>query len=312
MEKIIREFLNEEITLRDLAIKHNVDKKAIIEALEALGYKVGNNCNRSTIINLKKAIDEYATNPSIAALSKKYHLGLKTIRTRLQELGIDIVNHQNRVRFNESIFDIIDTEAKAYWLGFLYADGHVGTENRFELSLKGEDIEHLKKFNKFMEYDGENSKMGKVKCNGQEFDRCRWSVRNKHLIEQLQHLGCVQKKSLILKFADLSIFTDKSLIRHFIRGYFDGDGCITYASADHSKMEINILGTEQLLNKLQECLNISYKLKSLNKTNNTTKVLQVHNKPALDILHHLYKDSTVYLTRKFEKYQEFCRLYEKS
>ena len=51
----------------------------------------------------------------------------------------------------------------------------------FEISLAGKDIEHLHKFNKFMEFNGDNVKISKITCSGKEFERCRWSVGNKHL-----------------------------------------------------------------------------------------------------------------------------------
>lgn len=115
----------------------------------------------STVVNLKKAIDEYIqmydNKPSITKLSKKYNISAKTISDRLKSLGIKVINHQNKTKFNESIFDSIDSEEKAYWLGFIFADGYISGYNsngkndfHFEISLKGSDKEHLDKFNVFM------------------------------------------------------------------------------------------------------------------------------------------------------------------
>lgn len=51
----------------------------------------------------------------------------------------------------ENLFKAIDTEEKAYWLGFLYADGNISKDkNVIELSLKESDIEHLKQYRKFL------------------------------------------------------------------------------------------------------------------------------------------------------------------
>ena len=73
------------------------------------------------------------------------------MRSILQENGIEVINYQNLTKFNENVFDSIDTEEKAYWLGFIFADGYISLKgNSFELSLKGSDSEHLDKFNKFM------------------------------------------------------------------------------------------------------------------------------------------------------------------
>lgn len=206
----------------------------------------------SSVINLKNAIDEYIENynnkPSLTKLSKKHHVGLKVLSDKLKELGYVIINHQNKLKFNEYIFDSIDTEEKAYWLGFIFADGCISSfdsegKNRHtvELSLKESDKEHLDKFNKFVEHEDINHvKINKAKCtnNGVICNRCRWSVRNKHLWEILNSYGCTPKKSLILKFPSLSIFKDYSLIKHFIRGYWDGDGCLSYQDKEHKKADI--------------------------------------------------------------------------
>jgi carbonic anhydrase len=51
---------------------------------------------------------------SLTKLAKKYNLAASTISNALKTLNIDIVNEQNMLRFNEHVFDIIDTEEKAY------------------------------------------------------------------------------------------------------------------------------------------------------------------------------------------------------
>lgn len=48
-------------------------------------------------------------------------------------------------------FEIIDTEEKAYWLGFLYADGSVSSsEDKIELGLAEQDMHHIEKFRDFI------------------------------------------------------------------------------------------------------------------------------------------------------------------
>ena len=58
-------------------------------------------------------------------------------------------------------------------------------------------------------------------------------VNSPHLINTLISYGCTPKKSLTLKFPDISIFKNMDLIRHFIRGYFDGDGSVFISNEKH-------------------------------------------------------------------------------
>ena len=104
---------------------------------------------KKLLINL--AIEEYINTSiyerSIQKLSDKYGLNRKTIVKYLNEREIEITNTHGKIPFNENVFDTIDTEEKAYWLGFLYADGCVSSsDNEIEISLK--DKEHLEKFQK--------------------------------------------------------------------------------------------------------------------------------------------------------------------
>ena len=80
---------------------------------------------------------------------KEYtNLSISTIMNVLKRNGMK--NKTSKVySYDESYFKNIDTEEKAYWLGFLYADGYVrkrqrNSEMRLKLGIK--DLDHLEKF----------------------------------------------------------------------------------------------------------------------------------------------------------------------
>lgn len=328
VEFAVQKFLNGEGLVITISKNLDIPESEIISELLKLGYSIKSRTKLISAINQKKAVEEYIANfnnkPSLAKISKKYNVGSKSVSDRLKELGYEIVNHQNKLKFDETIFDSIDTEEKAYWLGFIFADGYVSgfdsngkNDYYFEISLKGDDKKHLDKFNIFMKHEDLNHvKINKAECFNTSIicDRCRWSIRNKHLWETLNSYGCVPSKSLILKFPNKSIFKDISLIKHFIRGYWDGDGCLSWANKEHTYADISVLGTEQFLIELQKNLplKINYRLYNNNSDKNITKIFQVHGKPAFELCYYLYNDANIYLDRKYEKYLEYCRIYEES
>ena len=66
---------------------------------------------------------------------------------------LDIKNNRNASDFNYRFFQQIDTEEKAYWLGFLFADGYVSSKGNFiGLNISLKDIDHLKKYNTTLNY----------------------------------------------------------------------------------------------------------------------------------------------------------------
>ena len=245
-----------------------------------------NGAKASSVIAMKSAIDEYINqdSPSITKIASKYKIDKGALSRRLKSLGIEIINHQNKATFDEFIFDSIDTEEKAYWLGFIFADGTISsTSNLFELSLKASDVEHLNKFNLFMKCTTKDKvKINKVSCGEIISERCRWHSKNSHLKQSLIKLGCVPNKSLILMFPDKSIFKDESLIRHFIRGYWDGDGCLTWHDVSHTIPCVFVLGTEDFLTGIKNYLPLKFDYKltlaSHNTLNSITKTFNVVGK----------------------------------
>lgn len=320
----VEKFLNEEGTLSEIRCSLKLSStKPISNRLEKLGYHMYHGAKASQVKALKLAVEEYLSctdNPSLTKISSKYKIGRQTLSDRLKHLGYSVVNHQNKVKFNENIFDVIDTEEKAYWLGFIFADGYIDStpidpnkksRYQFELSLNADDCGHLEKFNTFMQHTKNNVKISNVTCNGTVCKRCRWDITNKHLWEVLNSYGCTPRKSLTLNFPNVFIFADKSLIRHFIRGYWDGDGSLTWYDKEHTVPNMSVLGTEDFLTELKHNLPLQFDYALYGKTG-VTKSFNVCGKNAYNLAKFLYQDATIYLDRKFKKYLEYCRLYEES
>lgn len=197
---------------------------------------------------------------------------------------------------NPNVFENIDSEDKAYWLGFLFADGFVDEKrNMLEISLQLKDENHLRKFYNFLECDR------KVK---KDSFRCRVSAGNPKLIHDLIKWGCKGKKSLVLSFPSLS----KNMIRHFVRGYFDGDGSITkglktdlfYSSAQLCSGSKSFLIS--LLSQFNELTGSNCKQKGYNPKNTNTYIVVLKNNLCIKFLQWLYKDSTISLDRKYDRY----------
>ena len=271
---------------------------------------------RQSIINL--AIQEYLNTPenerSLTKLGEKYGVKRQTISKYLKQSGIEVVNYQNRSRLNEHVFDFMDTEEKFYWLGFLYADGNISsTGYRIEVHLSLKDLKHLEKFRKFLNLATEI----RTGINNKGYQFCHLSVRNKHLWNTLNNLGCTPRKTLTLKFPDLKIFPSKNYILDFLRGYIDGDGCLTiFLNQKRISLRtvISLVGTESFLKTINTLFgNKGYIInKSCKNWENKAFQLIFSDVPSRKLARYLYENATIYLQRKYDKYLEFCRIEEES
>lgn len=286
-----------------------VSTATISSRLKSLGKQVENFQNKSRIDNEtgNKIISLYKCgNISVTGVCKIINanrldkIPVSSIYKFLHRSNIDVINYQNQTKFDETIFDNIDTEEKAYWLGMIFADGYISSrDNTFELSLKESDYNHLNKFNLFMKYNGNNIKQ-RVR---EKYKSYRWLVVNKHLWNTLNNLGCTPRKSLTLKFPIIS----SDLTQPFMRGYFDGDGCITYSRKGTIFPIIFLLGTKEFLEKVQNILsenNIKSTIRSDKRYKGNTRVLYISNKDeSIKFLNYLYSTSTIHLDRKYNRYK---------
>lgn len=278
---------------------HNTTIKYILAKAKLYGKEVKISQN---------IISEYLNGESLTNLGKKYKCKRQNIAIVLLYNGYDVENRQNRTKFNETIFDSIDTEEKAYWLGFIFADGYISSSKyTFEISLKGADKNHLDKFNNFMQHEDQNHvKLSNIKLNGKIFERCRWSVTNKHLWKTLNNLGCTPQKSLTLQFPNLNIFKTKNLICHFIRGYFDGDGSFSRTiNARTVSPNVSLLGTYEFLSQISNVSTIKGHFLHDKRHDQNTHIMYFTQFDTIIFLDYIYRNASIYLDRKYNLYLFF-------
>lgn len=217
----------------------------------------------------------------------------------------DLIFNSNKYTLNEDYFETINTPNKAYWLGFLYADGCILVRERnkkksyiLELSLCEDDVLHLEKLKMSLK---SNTPI-KYKTIKDKYKACRINICNKKICTDLINLGCTPRKSLTLTFPNENQ-VPKELIPHFIRGYLDGDGCV-YNNGE-GKTSLSFVGTKTFLESIQD---IMYDKFGLTKTTLREKG-QAYQcswggkgnlKTWFDYLYDY--DDIIFLQRKFEKF----------
>lgn len=135
-------------------------------------------------------------------------------RAEIQDLTLDSAH------CNHHYFQMINTLEKAYWLGFLFADGYITPDKRnVRLCLSVKDEDQLDRF--VLAVDGlltEKRYYGPYKTSGKQV---HYYIRSKQMCEDLEVLGCFHKKSLLIRFPALGSY---ELDLGFMMGYYDGDG----------------------------------------------------------------------------------------
>jgi hypothetical protein len=224
----------------------------------------------------------------------KYHI----VKTDVRQLK------RKHKTVKEDYFDIIDTQEKAYFLGLMFADGNNSISDNssiVSINLQEGDKEILEKFSMAI-FD---KVILKFHDNSEDNHKNQYLLRinNKRMCKQLEKLGCIPNKSLTLKWPQWLI--DPDLQRHFIRGYFDGDGTI-YSDDEHTSFGFGIMSTNDFCTNVDRVVNEHIKVYfgyEVPYENGITTDISVYgNRNILKLLNWLYKDATVYLERKYQKY----------
>lgn len=225
-------------------------------------------------------------------------------------------NKENSRVYNldHDFFESIDSEEKAYWLGFIYADGYVTGTNKVGITLSSEDENHLLKFKEAIKATYPVNTY-EIKHGYKPGNYCsRILVTSEKMRSDLIKHGCFCNKTNIITAPNI----DKRLSKHFIRGYLDGDGCITSTKRSESKSAeyaVKILGTDSLLdyikeyifNETQIVIGKYYKRRPEHIVSSLELKGNIQVKKFLDSI---YEESNIHLDRKYDKYLSLKSYYD--
>ena len=270
---------------------------------------------------INEILQKYDNGQSITSLNKEYHT------TKVRDLLIEnnrqvpesrkgIGGRKRQCTLNENYFQELDSKDKAYFLGFIYADGFITKPSQGQ-NILGLTLAEIEPIDKFKKYIQTNKKVGYYKKTNSYSNKSyeyKLALNSDKLVSDIEKLGVVERKTLTLTFPNLR----EDLIPHFIRGYFDGDGSV-FLHKDSRKeysyneyLGINICGTKEFLVALTKHLPFLEEgqciYKEKRRETNCWNLKMISNIRSLELYHYMYKDcDDLYLSRKREKFENFIK-----
>ena len=229
---------------------------------------------------------------------------------------------------NTKYFNKIDTNIKAYLLGFIAADGSIVKNNvkngstTLTITIHHKDIAILElpksELNSELSIKNINIKSKSLSSYKLDVNHVRFNTSKKEIINDLIKHGIDYNKSLTMK--NIIIKIPKRFRKSFIIGYFDGDGCFVDSLVNKNKhrynkqgeylrtdtylgynSSISIKGSKEFLQGIVKELKIkSFTLKQLSQQKIYTLVLTSND--SILKFYTCYSDCEFYLNRKKEKF----------
>lgn len=216
--------------------------------------------------------------------------------------------------FDENYFEIIDSEEKAYWLGFIAADGCIVKSSEYNsyrlyINLSDKDRGHLELFQKcvnandvkiqiYLNFEGYSSNDGTVTS--------RIVLNSYKMCMDLKKYHIHERKSYDIKMPEI----DQQLIPHYLRGFIDGDGSFYYYYDNKNnryRYSFEIVGASRIFMEQVQNYFFNNDIKTYiytRKTNNSIRLMSSSKTEILKIINLLYSNANIYLDRKFKKVNE--------
>lgn len=269
----------------------------------------------------RAAVKEYSENRQLTKeeILKKYHIGnMNTFNNWLSIFGYS-ENRRYKYNFNRDIFKEEMTLDKAYWLGFLLADGYIGYRNKHrsvELHLGEKDKQHLVKFARFVEMPEETISQSIKQGVGGAYTKdnivYRLGLYSDSMAEDLKGFYIVPNKSLKEK---PYIFDDDALQLNYIRGIIDGDG---YISSPKTKQKrVGVCGSKEVCQYISSFFKSRYPDIFISEAHRRHDKLKnpelelwtwysTNNETVVRVLNDLYMNASITATYLDRKYNNAC------
>lgn len=300
------------LSVEDIAAFYKKDRHTITNFAKKIGiYKKPERILTSK--QEQEIIDKYYYMTS-TELAQKYNVSISKIAQIWMQAGLS--GKTNRTYYlNEDYFENIDSDEKAYWVGFIASDGclYVSKDSRqdmLSISLAIKDKGHLEKFRRSLETNKPITEglHGKNK----NFKHVTLQISSNKISKDLQKIGITPRKTYDVQWPKIP----EEFFPSYVRGYFDGDGCISHKikQNDLHSVNITIVGFFENMKNFQNYL-LSKGIKTslfLDKRENRApgfcSLILTNKKEKQNFLHLIYDNATIYLDRKYKLAQQFIDL----
>lgn len=265
--------------------------------------------------NLELIFELEKQGKNIKEISKIIDISEKSLQYRLKKLNIKLKTLSSKSFKNHEYFDIIDNEKKAYLLGFIVADGCIqlettkqgGVTKSLVLNNSIDDYEIIELFHNEI-FNNKNVKFTKESIYRKK--QCRFKITSYHMINTLiDTYKIIPKKTLDLNFQFPFEKIPQNLQNHFVRGFFDGDGCISKYTKTITKRfslvftsEIFMLQINNILKKEIPEISITINKKIGKTVDYYITNISLGGNKLEKMYNYLYNDSTIFLNRKKQKF----------
>lgn len=284
-----------------------------------------------TDLRVQRALVLYKTGKGIKAIRDELHLDENVIKRFLKEEGLLLTASESVRRakstalIKDDALDVLTPEA-LYWIGFIYADGHLAKDRpRIVVGLAEVDKTHVQKFVDFFGVGIKifQSDVAGKDCLGYKSSASwRGQFSSRRIYDRLISLGIEPGKTY-----KLTIIPDVlKYSRDFWRGVIDGDGSIYINNhkiqnvkgedVHYPKLCLGLCGNETTINSfLEYVISLGIQVNATIKKSKKSKILYETSLSANELttntLEILYKNAPVYLDRKYQKYLEVIKKYKK-
>lgn len=262
--------------------------------------------------------EHWNNNRTLGDIAKELNIPYSSLQVEMERAGLSRRNGSNARKYDVDMhyFDMIDTPARAYWLGYLYADGYVHTEcapYNVVFTQTEKDSISVYKLAETLKYTGPiRQEYNKYSQNAQY----RLDVHSKILVNGLESAGCIHCKPN-RKFPSTDVLPQE-LQWHFIRGLYDGDGCLNCSlngsgKSLHYQMELH--GSYALLEQIGMLIDPQQfhirKIKHVSDEVDSFE-MRIWRHEIIDKAYsRIYQDiqEGIYLDRKYQTYLKFQQYY---
>ena len=298
----IQEMCEAGLSAKRIANKLQLEHKEVQDIIKENQFSLKKEIFTDDII--PRIVQLYIDGVSAKSLGKKYSIDKRRVQRWANNQDVlRSKNESHRITvFNERYFDDVTVD-NAYWFGFFYADVYNGkVVNTVTLALQHRDRSHLEKLASALQLPLEKITYSKV----DKYAHNTLKMYSKYMCEKLIERGCPQGKSFLIKYPE---WLPSELNNHFIRGLFDGDGCLTFREKQR-EWKWSLMSTKEVCDAIHDIflkeLNANVPVKYASETGNNTYNMETSgNEKIAKIMKWLYADSTddIKLTRKYEKYE---------